>query len=177
MPLENEVYEQTFQNRLGWTQSGQYSIDEEDVYWCAYRHRFLCAVPGGAPGGAEKTPRRITRDWRGAWSRRPILRSWGVRCGLCRSFRRSRPDCRCTSTFARGLWRSTGEATGGGVRGGARHRRRAQTLQEKPGWRMAPDEGCRDTPASAPSSSPVACGCEQRRRVDGGQEAAADPRR
>ncbi|PWV03153.1 putative syntaxin binding protein [Trypanosoma cruzi] len=70
-----------------------------------------------------------------------------------------------------------GEATGGGAEGGTRHRRWARTPHEKPGWRAAPDEGCRDAPASATASSPVACDCEQHRRVDGGQEAAADPRR
>ncbi|KAF8281638.1 hypothetical protein TcYC6_0006720 [Trypanosoma cruzi] len=42
---------------------------------------------------------------------------------------------------------------------------------------MATDEGCRDAPACVTVSSPVACDCEQHRRVDGGQEAAADPRR
>ncbi|PWV03336.1 putative syntaxin binding protein [Trypanosoma cruzi] len=36
---------------------------------------------------------------RSAWSRRPILRSWAVRCGLRRSFLRGKPDCRCTSIF------------------------------------------------------------------------------
>ncbi|KAF8306562.1 putative syntaxin binding protein [Trypanosoma cruzi] len=64
------------------------------------------------------------------------------------------------------------EATGGGVRGGTRHRRWAPT-QEKPGWHAAPDEGCGDAPASASASSSVACDCEQHRRVDGGQEASS----
>ncbi|PWU93818.1 putative syntaxin binding protein [Trypanosoma cruzi] len=45
-----------------------------------------------------------------AWSRRPILRSWAVRCGLRRSFWRGKPDCRCTSIFARGLWHSAGRS-------------------------------------------------------------------
>ncbi|PWU88836.1 putative syntaxin binding protein 1 [Trypanosoma cruzi] len=51
-----------------------------------------------------------------------------------------------------------------------------KTPHEKPGWRAAPDEGCRDAPASASASSPVVCCYEQQRRVDGGQEAAAAPR-
>ncbi|KAF8294328.1 syntaxin binding protein 1 [Trypanosoma cruzi] len=54
MPLENEVYEQTFQNRLGVDSKRQYSIDEEDVYWCAYRHRFFAQCLEELPAALKK---------------------------------------------------------------------------------------------------------------------------
>ncbi|RNE97575.1 putative syntaxin binding protein [Trypanosoma conorhini] len=41
MPLENGVYEQTFKNRAGEDAKREYAIDEDDVYWCSYRHRFF----------------------------------------------------------------------------------------------------------------------------------------
>ncbi|PWU87023.1 putative syntaxin binding protein [Trypanosoma cruzi] len=109
MLLENNLYYQTCRNCLGCTRSGSNwwmsnmctgaptVIDSLRSAWRSFRWRW-------------KNSTRITRDWRRAWSRRPILRSWAVRCGLRRSFWRGKPDCRCTSIFARGLWHSTGRS-------------------------------------------------------------------
>ncbi|ORC92821.1 syntaxin binding protein 1 [Trypanosoma theileri] len=41
MPLENNMYEQSFKNRLGEESKRQFVLDEEDLYWCQYRHRFF----------------------------------------------------------------------------------------------------------------------------------------
>ncbi|PWV19861.1 putative syntaxin binding protein [Trypanosoma cruzi] len=41
MPLGKKVYERTCRNRLGVDSKRQYLMDEEDEYWCSYRHCFL----------------------------------------------------------------------------------------------------------------------------------------
>ncbi|PWV20765.1 putative syntaxin binding protein 1 [Trypanosoma cruzi] len=176
MPLENNLYEQTRRNRLGVDSKRQQLVDEEDVYWRSYRHCFLAqcveelsvalknlhAYHPGLAHGVE--PKANLAELSSAVRSPPEFRERQARLSLHIDFLREA----CGTV--------PGEATGGGVGGGTRHRRWAQTPQEKPGWRAATGEGCGDAPASATASS-VACGCEQHRRVDGGQEAAADPRR
>ncbi|KAG5476526.1 hypothetical protein LSCM1_04240 [Leishmania martiniquensis] len=46
MPLENNIYEQTFEGRSGEESKRRCTIDEHDSYWCQYRHRHfpLCLV-------------------------------------------------------------------------------------------------------------------------------------
>ncbi|KAG5502005.1 hypothetical protein JKF63_04276 [Porcisia hertigi] len=41
MPLENNIYRQTFENRAGGESTRSCPIDEKDPYWCQYRHKFL----------------------------------------------------------------------------------------------------------------------------------------
>ncbi|KAF8281742.1 putative syntaxin binding protein [Trypanosoma cruzi] len=151
-------------------------IGGEDVYWCSYRHCFLAqcveelsvalkklhAYHPGLAQGVE--PKANPAELSSAVRAPPEFRERQARLSLHIDFLREA----CGTVL--------GEATGGGAGGGTRHRRWAPTPQEKPGWRAAPDEGYRNAPACVTVSS-VACDCEQHRRVDGGQEAAADPRR
>ncbi|KAK7194326.1 Sec1/Munc18 related protein [Novymonas esmeraldas] len=46
MPLENNVYQQTFEGRSGQEGTRSCPIDEQDPYWCQYRHKFfpVCLV-------------------------------------------------------------------------------------------------------------------------------------
>ncbi|KAF5214886.1 putative syntaxin binding protein [Trypanosoma cruzi] len=138
---------------------------------------FSCTVRGGAFGGAEKLHAYHPGLAQGVEPKAKLVRlSSAVRA--LPEFRERQARLSLHIDFLREACGTVpGEATGGGVGGGTRHRRWAQIPQEKPGWRAAPDEGYRNAPASAPASSPVACGCEQHRRVERGQEAAADPRR
>ncbi|PWV06186.1 putative syntaxin binding protein [Trypanosoma cruzi] len=152
-------------------------IGGEDVYRRSYRHCFLAqcveelsvalkklrAYHPGLAHGVE--PKAKLAEVGSAVRAPPEFRERQARPSLQIDFLREA----CGTV--------PGEAAGGGAGGGTRHRRWAQTPQEITGWRAAPGEGCRDAPASVTASSPVACGCQQHRRVDGGQEAAADPRR
>ncbi|KAH9577668.1 Sec1-like protein [Trypanosoma melophagium] len=54
MPLENNVYEQSFKNRLGEESKRQYALDEEDSYWCQYRHRFFAHCLEELPAALKK---------------------------------------------------------------------------------------------------------------------------
>ncbi|ESL10481.1 syntaxin binding protein [Trypanosoma rangeli SC58] len=54
MPQENNVYVQTFKNRVGEDTKRQYMIDEEEVYWCAYRHRFFAHCLEELPAALKK---------------------------------------------------------------------------------------------------------------------------
>ncbi|PWU99343.1 putative syntaxin binding protein 1 [Trypanosoma cruzi] len=93
-------------------------------------------------------------------------------------FRERQPDRRCTSIFCARLVAQYWEKRLAEVCEVEQDIAVGHKLLRKiPGWCAAPDEGCRDAPASATASSPVVCDCEQHRRVEGGQEAATDPRR
>jgi syntaxin-binding protein 1 len=52
MPLENGIYQQTFEGRGGQEGSRSCLIDEQDPYWCQYRHRFF-------PVCLEEIPRKL----------------------------------------------------------------------------------------------------------------------
>ncbi|KEG07651.1 syntaxin binding protein 1 [Trypanosoma grayi] len=54
MPLENNMYEQTFKNRLGADSKRQFPVDEEDPYWCRYRHRFFAHCLEELPAALKK---------------------------------------------------------------------------------------------------------------------------
>lgn len=52
MPLENGIYQQTFEGRSGQEGSRSCPIDEQDPVWCQYRHRFF-------PVCLEEIPRKL----------------------------------------------------------------------------------------------------------------------
>lgn len=52
MPLANGIYEQTYEGRAGQEGSRSCPIDEQDPYWCQYRHRFF-------PVCLEEIPRKL----------------------------------------------------------------------------------------------------------------------
>ncbi|KPI84218.1 putative syntaxin binding protein 1 [Leptomonas seymouri] len=52
MPLENGIYQQTFEGRAGQDGTRSCPIDEQDPYWCQYRHHFL-------PVCLEEIPRKL----------------------------------------------------------------------------------------------------------------------
>ncbi|CBZ28048.1 putative syntaxin binding protein 1 [Leishmania mexicana MHOM/GT/2001/U1103] len=41
MPIENNIYEQTYEGRSGQEATRSCPIDEHDPYWCQYRHKFF----------------------------------------------------------------------------------------------------------------------------------------
>ncbi|CAG9576552.1 putative Sec1/Munc18 related protein [Leishmania major strain Friedlin] len=41
MPIENNIYEQTYEGRSGQEATRRCPIDEHDPYWCQYRHKFF----------------------------------------------------------------------------------------------------------------------------------------
>lgn len=41
MPLDNNIYQQTFEGRAGQESTRSCPIDEQDPYWCQYRHKFF----------------------------------------------------------------------------------------------------------------------------------------
>ncbi|PWV06145.1 putative syntaxin binding protein [Trypanosoma cruzi] len=152
-------------------------MDEEDAYWRSYRHYFLARCVEELLVALKKL--HAYNPGLGAGRR-----AEGQSCGVEQSGAGSAGasgEAGQTVAAHRHLREACGtvpgEATGGGVGSGAKHYRRARALYDKPQQRAAPGEGCRNAPASATAYSPVAFGCEQHRRVDGGQEAAADPRR
>ncbi|KAG8342633.1 putative syntaxin binding protein 1 [Trypanosoma vivax] len=53
-PLSGNMYEQTFDTRQGSKSTRQLSLDEEDPYWCRYRHRFFAECMEEIPAELKK---------------------------------------------------------------------------------------------------------------------------
>ncbi|CBH13993.1 syntaxin binding protein 1, putative [Trypanosoma brucei gambiense DAL972] len=54
MPLENDMYVQKFETRSGERSTRELSVDEEDPYWCQYRHRFFAECMEEFPAELKK---------------------------------------------------------------------------------------------------------------------------
>ncbi|RNC54219.1 putative syntaxin binding protein [Trypanosoma cruzi] len=85
-------------------------MDEEDVYRCFYRHCFLAQCVEEPSVALKKLHAYHPGLAHGVEPKAKLAELGSAVRAPPEFWERGKPDCRCTSIFARGLWHSTGRS-------------------------------------------------------------------